>query len=535
MQRWLAFSVSRGGTAARAGLAVAGVAVGVAAEATAFAWDDSGHWGPDLLVGLVFVCAGSWALRWHPDTGLLLAVTGFTWFAGTLASSVLYLHRGPLVHAVVAYPGLRPPSRLALATIAGGWMAAVVTPVWGSESAALALGLGLVVAGCVEYWMSPRGRVRRLVGLWTTLALGGTVALGAAVRLAVPAGDAVEPLLLGYEAVLCGVAVALAVHLRAPAGDQVADLVVELGETPSGTLRDALATTLGDPTLEVGYWQTAGTYVDAAGTPIALPSPGDSRVATYVERDAHRFAVVVHDPSVLDEPAVADAVATATRLTAANAVLQGDVRAHLADLTASRRRLLLAGDEERQRLEARLRTRVERRLVGLADTLREASVDLGSASGHVRRAQAHLDRTLDDLQVLARGLHPGELHRGLPAALTALTQRSPVPVDLTVPGGNAAGGDAAVAAYFVCAEALANVAKHAHTDRVTVRVDRTERALLVTVTDDGAGGADPAGGTGLRNLADRVEAVGGTLRVESPIGAGTRLVAELPLDHHPAP
>jgi signal transduction histidine kinase len=567
VRRWLASSASRRAVASAAVVA-AGLGVGIAAEQAVFAWDDPLHWVPDLLVGLAFAGAGAYALwRRRPGTGLLFAATGFTWFAGTAAASLLYLHRGPLVHTVIAYPGWRPRSRLALATIAVGWVAAVVTPVWRSEPVSLGLGLGLVVVGVVDYLRSPRVRADRIVALWGTLALGGTLAVGAAVRLAVPSGDAVEPLLLAYEAVLCGLAVGLAAHLRAPAASTVADLVVELGDSRSGTLRDALAAALGDPTLEVGYWRPTGTYVDAAGATVAVPpptpgrppwfpsrlvrsrwsdserarhgaaGPADVRTATFVERDARPFAVLVHDPSVLDEPALVEAVATATRLAAANAALQGDVQAHLADLTASRRRLLLAGDEERQRLEAQLRNGVERRLTRLAEALRDAAGDVSadprSAGGeHLRRAQQHLDSTLVDLQSLAQGLHPGDLRQGLNGALAALAGRSPVPVDLTVPVGDVFDDEpAAVAAYFVCAEALANVMKHADADHVTVGVERMDGCVAVTVTDDGAGGADPAGGTGLRGLTDRVEAVGGTLRVDSPIGSGTRLVAELPLDH----
>ena len=570
MRRWLASSASRRPTVASAAIVAAGLGAGIAAEQAAFAWDDPFHWVPDLLVGLAFVGAGAYALRRRrPGTGLLFAATGFTWFAGTAAASMLYLHRGPLVHSVIAYPGWRPRSRLALATITVGWVAAVVTPVWRSEPVSLGLGLGLVVVGVVEYLRSPRVRGDRLAALWGTLVLGGTLAVGAAVRLAVPSGDAVEPLLLAYEAVLCGLAVGLAAHLRAPAASTVADLVVELGDSRSGTLRDALAAALGDPTLEVGYWQPAGTYVDAAGATVAVPpptperppwfpsrlvrsrwsdpdrdrygaaGPADVRTATFVERDARPFAVLVHDPSVLDEPALVEAVATATRLAAANAALQGDVQAHVADLIASRRRLLLAADEERQRLEARLRTGAELRLAGLADTLRDTATDVSanpsSAAGeHLRRAQEHLDSTLLDLQSLAQGLHPGDLRQGLNGALAVLAGRSSVPVDLTVPVGDLFDDEpAAVAAYFVCAEALANVMKHADADHVTLSVKRMDRSVAVTVTDDGAGGADPADGTGLRGLADRVEAVGGTLHVDSPIGAGTRLVAELPLDHQP--
>jgi signal transduction histidine kinase len=133
-----------------------------------------------------------------------------------------------------------------------------------------------------------------------------------------------------------------------------------------------------------------------------------------------------------------------------------------------------------------------------------------------------------ELRELARGIHPMALTEGgLAAALPELADRASVPVELRADGGRAP-APVEAAAYFVCAEALTNVAKYAHATRVTIDVRRDPAGLTVTIADDGAGGADPARGTGLRGLADRVEALGGRLSVESPPGAGTRLVAELP-------
>ena len=151
------------------------------------------------------------------------------------------------------------------------------------------------------------------------------------------------------------------------------------------------------------------------------------------------------------------------------------------------------------------------------------------SSEHVARAERHLVLTVADLHQLAEGLHPAELDDGLDAALTALAERSPVPVDLDVRVDGLQSNDVTAAAYYVCAEALANVAKHAGATFVHVQVERRRGELTVVVVDDGAGGAEPAKGSGLRGLTDRVEALGGTLTVRSPTGAGTRLTAELPL------
>ena len=134
-----------------------------------------------------------------------------------------------------------------------------------------------------------------------------------------------------------------------------------------------------------------------------------------------------------------------------------------------------------------------------------------------------------ELREFARGVHPAALvEGGLAAAVTELAQRSPVPIQVTAPSGRLPGAVEA-AAYFVCSEALANIAKYARASRASVRLETGDGVLTVEVADDGAGGADPAGGSGLRGLADRVEALGGRIRVDSPPGRGTRLTAELPL------
>jgi signal transduction histidine kinase len=203
-------------------------------------------------------------------------------------------------------------------------------------------------------------------------------------------------------------------------------------------------------------------------------------------------------------------------------------------LRASRRRILEAGDEERERLERRLHDGAERRLARIAETLRQAG---GQGNGmspatleKVDRAHSQLEGTLEELRELARGLNPRALAQlGLEPALASLAERSPVPVEITVrAGGLPPGVEAAV--YFVCSEGLANVAKYAVATRVVISVQIHGNALLVEIIDDGVGGADLSHGTGLRGLADRVEALGGEFRVDSTSGRGTRLICEIPVD-----
>jgi signal transduction histidine kinase len=506
--------------------------LGLASEWVGFGWDDPRGWVPDLVVGLVFVGAGVYALSRSRTTGSLLAATGFTWFFGNFGPAALYWHRGPLVHVVVSYPGARARSRLDLAAVVVGYGAAIVTPMWRNEWVALllAIGLGAIV---LRGYVTAVGRARRdrLVALAVTLALVVAWVGGGVARLAVPAGDAVAPTLLAYQVVLCGVAVVLAANTRLPNAASVADVVVELGERRSGTLRDALARTLGDPMLEIGYWDPVGRrYSDAEGGTVTVPPADAGRSATFVERDAAPFAVLVHDESVLGEPVLVEAVAAATRLAASNAALQREVRSQLVVLAESRRRLLAAADDERRRLEVRLHDGAERRLAALAEALRQASprVD-GDAAGHLDRAETLLAQTADELRELALGLHPRAVAGGLAPALAALAERSPVEVEVTVPSDRLS-EEVEAAVYFVCAEALANAAKHAAATRATVDVAVRSGRVVAEVADDGTGGADPARGTGLRGLTDRVEALGGALALASPDRGGTRLRVELPLD-----
>jgi signal transduction histidine kinase len=295
----------------------------------------------------------------------------------------------------------------------------------------------------------------------------------------------------------------------------MADLVIDLEAGRSGSLRDALASALGDPTLKVGYRVGQG-YVDAAGRPLVLP-PAPPRAMTRLQRAGEPLAVLVHDAAVLDDPGLTAAVEKAARLGAANAALQREVADQVRELRASRLRLLNAADEERARLEQRLRERVVARLSRLGDKL--DGLDPG--------AREQLAGTLEDLETLSAGLHPGS-RRNFAAALESLVARSPVPVDLRLTDVPLA-DEAATAAYFVCSEALANVVKYARAAQVTISLEVADDHVLVEVADDGRGGADPQAGTGLRGLSDRVEALGGTLAVDSPTGRGTRVTARLPL------
>ncbi len=204
------------------------------------------------------------------------------------------------------------------------------------------------------------------------------------------------------------------------------------------------------------------------------------------------------------------------------------------EIRASRTRIIRAGDDARRRLERNLHDGAQQRLVSLSVSLRLAETRLhtapAEAAATIAAAREELAAALDELRELARGIHPAVLtDRGLAAAVEALVTRTPFPVEVEVPSKRLEPAVEA-AAYYVVSEALTNVAKYAQASYARVRVRETvDEIVTIEVIDDGAGGADPAQGTGLRGLADRIAALDGTLAVESPAGAGTRILAEIPV------
>ncbi|HEX6695436.1 MAG TPA: sensor histidine kinase [Solirubrobacteraceae bacterium] len=213
--------------------------------------------------------------------------------------------------------------------------------------------------------------------------------------------------------------------------------------------------------------------------------------------------------------------------------LDAELRASLAELRASRARIVEAGDAERRRLERDLHDGAQSRLVALKLLLTSARLralrggdDVDAMLGE---AIDELDTSLSELRELARGIHPAVLtDHGLEPALQALASRAPVPVEVEADPDERLPGNVESAAYFVVSEALANVAKYAQATEAAVAVRRTDGRVTVDVTDDGIGGADVTRGSGLRGLADRVAALDGTLSLESPVGGGTHLHAEIP-------
>jgi signal transduction histidine kinase len=314
----------------------------------------------------------------------------------------------------------------------------------------------------------------------------------------------------------------------------VGDLVVRLERAPAHTIRDELADALGDPSLEVALWlPDRREFVDENGRPMTLPDDGPARAVTKLEHEGKPLAALIHDPELRQEPDLLAAANAAASMALENARLQAELLAQLAKVKESRARLVAAADHERRRIERNLHDGLQQRLVAIALDARSARRRLGrNADPEVADA---LDGLAEETQVavrelreLAHGIHPAILNEGgLAAAFASLAGRAPVPVRLQTTDDRFS-SEIEAAAYFVAAEALTNVAKHAHASAATLSALHLNSKLVVEVVDDGVGGASPDHGSGLRGLIDRVEAHGGRVRIESEPGAGTRVVGEIP-------
>ena len=313
----------------------------------------------------------------------------------------------------------------------------------------------------------------------------------------------------------------------------VTGLVIELGElAETGTLRDRLARALGDPSLAVGYWiEESASYVDDSGRSFELPGAGSGRQVTAIDDGIHRVGVLVHDEAIGDDPVLIASVAAAARIALRIARLQANIRSRVEELAASRRRIVEAADSQRRRIEEDLSAgalsrleRVERLVAGLrTEASLQMTASLATAEVEVRAAQI-------DLRDLIHETHPTALRAGgLSVALQELAERAPGRVAVRAPNERYPPLVEATV-YFVCSEALTNVAKHAMASAVTVDLTQDGSWLRLIISDDGVGGADPRRGSGLHGLADRVEALGGHFAVQSALGAGTRIAADFPFE-----
>jgi signal transduction histidine kinase len=315
---------------------------------------------------------------------------------------------------------------------------------------------------------------------------------------------------------------------------RMADFLEDLraGRAAPEQLEGLLRGVLSDPHLELLFFlPESELYVDARGMPVS-GVPNDDRERTPVERDGQRLGMVLHDLASAEDPTLLRRVVEAGGLAVEIARLRVGLRRQLAEVEASRARIVTAANEERRRIERDLHDGAQQRLVSIGLALRHAQHELDTSAP--QRASHTLDGALgevavaiEELRELAHGLPPAQLDAGLGPAFHELARRIPVPVEVKTPGERFDRGLEG-AAYFIACEGLTNAVKHANATRIALSAGRENGKLVVSVADDGVGGATPIPGSGLSGLFDRVAAYGGTLRIESNQGRGTRLTAELP-------
>jgi signal transduction histidine kinase len=278
------------------------------------------------------------------------------------------------------------------------------------------------------------------------------------------------------------------------------------------------------------FWLPAEEiHVDATGRAVREPAaPG--RMRTPVRRGDLQLATLVHDEALGRRPNLLESVIAASGLAIEISRLRAEVRRRLAEVEDSRARIVTAGDAERRRLERDLHDGAQQRLVAIGLALRHVQGLLrpgGEAATEVDATVTELTDAIEELRELARGVRPAGLDDGLATALQELATRSPLRT--TVEATDERFEDRVeTAAYFVASEAFANVIKHARATSITVSANKRNGNLVVSVRDDGIGGAAASDGSGLVGMGDRVAALGGRLRIHSSPDAGTVVTAELP-------
>ncbi|GEA90234.1 sensor histidine kinase [Cellulomonas cellasea] len=571
------FNVARRRAADRAGTAaVAAVFVGVAtmAAGTVTSWDWLSSAGPPYvlfhLIGALFLLAAATALvqRQPAVVALLLALVGVFWYVADLRSSTVpavfalgfvlaYLPYAGLAHVALAAPFGRLWNRVdvavvscAYATAVGSqWVRLVVDdppmPWYWSDSqpntaaartgSALAIVLTIIAAVRFvgRYRAAARGVRRPSATIWSIFAAASI--LWAATELAslLSADQRVQNALVIGAAALTGTAPAiyLASVTRSSWGSRrLAPLLTPGDRTGPAAMQHALAVALGDPGLRVAFRGPDGALLDVKDRPVPVHSP--SEVVTPVLVRGEELAVLVHDPALATDPRFVASIVDVAALALENARLVALQREQLVELRASRRRLVEATDAERRRLERNLHDGVQQSLLGVLVLLNLAAETRTRAPAEgdalLARAAHEVSTALGEVQDLSRGVFPRVLtEQGLAGAVEVLAERSPVPVVVHVDDRRWP-PELEVAGYFVISEGLANVLKHAEATVVVVNVTGSACELVVSVTDDGRGGAHPGSGTGLVGLRDRVGAVGGILEVSDARPSGTVVTARIP-------
>jgi signal transduction histidine kinase len=321
-------------------------------------------------------------------------------------------------------------------------------------------------------------------------------------------------------------------------GQALARFMGQLPGTTPSRLQALMADALHDPSLTIAYPRPLlGSYVDSSGSPVEMPTCRAEWAVTEIERDGRPIASVLYDAALADQEPFVRAAGMAATLRLEHSQLEADLKASMAELARSRRRLVETADAERQRIERDLHDGAQQHLVGLRVKLELATDAIKSDREQGERMLGEiglqLDEALDELRSLAQGVYPPLLaEHGLGEALKSAARRCAVPVSVQTRDLGRYPADVEAAVYFCCREALQNIAKHAGHDAIgTLRLWEERARLRFEIADSGVGFSAEAtsSGSGIVNMHDRLEAVGGTVVVSSHAGAGTLAAGYVPL------
>ena len=491
-----------GWVAAVACLALAAVSAGAETREASAA---SQQWLVPLVGSLLVVA--SLVMRGPVAPRLLLALVAVTWFSGSFSAWLLLAHQGVLLLVLL----------VAVTGRLRGWewlLAIVAVPVALGMFVQPAVGVMFLALGARALWLR---RSPTTVGVGSAGALvGGSLVVSWWVSRVDPAAFDPYTAVLVYEGALVAAAGALVLGTRAEVarGRELVDrLVAGAGSTGLVGVGEVLMDVLRAPGLRILRPPVARIHADD------IP----------IELDVRLVAVVRHPVLGTLDGAVRDNVAAAVRLVALSEARRVALDVQALAIEAAQRRIVTAQDEQRAVTAATLRRDVVSPLGSAVIALDQVGVPVDAvSSGAIEVARTQILAATADVEEIVRGAGPRGLGRGrLVEALRDMVARSPVPVDVRVTGSVAASEGVEAALYYVCAEALVNVHRHAHATHASVVLERVGERLRMTVSDNGDGGADPTR-SGLTGLADRVAMQGGRLRVDSPPGAGTLLTVEMP-------
>jgi signal transduction histidine kinase len=495
-----------------------------------------------LAVGLILLVLSFPAGRLPGTVDRALVGISAAVVATLYVPTALLVEQFPLPSQFTACNAACPHNAFMLLAQQPAWVDGVVVPV----REVLTVATFLAVSARLAYRIAhATPLMRRTLTPVLAAAIVSTVAIAASVatRRADPGSATIASLIVVLDAGLPLVALGFLLgtfRWRLHVAGAVERLALDLRADPRpGRLRDVVARALGDPSIELAFWNTRGAsrWVDGEGAPVPPPAARPGRSWTEIRDGQGHLATIVHDPALDGQWDFVGAVGTYALVGYENRRLVADVDRSLREVASSRARIQAAADDERRRIERDLHDGAQQRLVALGIRL-ELAIELMDEDPARARAMlaelgAEVTGTLDDVRSLATHVYPAVLaDLGLADALRAVALRCPVPATVRVVGSGSHPRELEAAVYFCCLEALQNAAKHApHSTVVTVALD-VRSDLRFEVRDDGPGftpnGNGNGAGHGLLNMRDRIEAVGGRLEVSTAPGRGTRITGIVP-------